>query len=264
MRASFFNTAFSYTIKRLKQQAVAERRGSMQFNGTITKHIDSILWQGYRGSESGMIIYYATDPVSEIPIREVPEDYPSTIEPEPNYETKSFGFYGCARTKIRAAFIKAKFRYLFFVTKYVGANYDFLDQVMVTGFYRISHTANVQKLHTRHLNESSCISEDSCIAVRADEAHFVSLENAFVLTPEVFKKWNVSSRVTRQTRIVLSEADTTDLLVYLRSKPNVIAEYIEETKQLQPATEIEEVEGEGDADSEETAAASEIQDDEQA
>jgi hypothetical protein len=213
----------------------------MQFNGMIPKHIDSQLWQGYRGAEKGMVIFYTTDSVSEMPIRDVPEEYPTVIVPEPNYESKTFGFYGCAHTKIRAAFIKSKLRYLFFMTKYAGANYEFMDQLMVTGFYRISHTTDVQKLHVRYLDECSCLSEDSCIALRADEVHFVALTDAFVLTPEVFTKWECPSRVTRQTRIVLNDANTADLLVYLRSKKNIVNDYIEETSRLQPASDAEEV-----------------------
>jgi hypothetical protein len=221
----------------------------MDFNGSVPKHIDSQLWQGYRGAEKGMIVFYPTDPVSEMPIREVPEEYPSTVVPEPNYESQSYGFFGCPNTKTRAAFIKSKLRYLFFMTKYVGANYDFLDQLMVTGFYRISHTTDTQKLHVRYLDDCSCMSEDTCTALRADQAHFVSLSDAFILTPAVFAKWECPTRVTRQTRIVLSDANTTDLLVYLRSKKNVLNEYIEETKRLQPAADADEIDEEnGDPD----------------
>jgi hypothetical protein len=237
----------------------------MKFNGTVPKHVNSIPWQGYRGAEKGMAIYYSTDPVSEVPIREVPEEYPTEIVPEPNYESKTFGLYGCARTKFRAAFLKSKLKYLFFMTKYAGANYEYLDQLMVTGFYRIGSTSDVSKLHVRYLDDCSCMSETTCMALRADEAHFVALEDAFILTPEVLKKWGVTARVTKQSRIQLEEEQTAELLAYLRSKENKLDLYVEETERLQPAGDSEDEEDEGaeGTDSETVVSSHSTEDDEE-
>jgi uncharacterized protein (DUF1778 family) len=214
----------------------------MDFNGRVQKSVGSIPWQDYRAANTGMIVTYTLDPVSEIPIREVPEEYPSNVLPEPNYETGTYGLYACPKNKYRNAFYKSKMRYLFFAAKYEGRKEELLDKYIMTGYYRIVKTADVVKIHARYLAEPPCMGYDMCIALRADEVHFVSLADAFVLTNEALEKWGHKSVITRQTRILLSDEQARELLEYLRSKPNALATYIEETKRLQPAGEEEEEE----------------------
>jgi hypothetical protein len=226
----------------------------MNIPGSVQKQVDSIVWQDYRSAEKGMIISYNSDPVSEIPIREVPEEYPSSIEPEPNYETGTYGMYGCPRPKMRSSFWKSKLKYLFFMTKYEGGNVDLIDQYIVTGYYRVKRTADVKRLHIRYLLEYGCMNDDTCMAFRADEIRFVSLKDVFVITPEVLAKWAVTSRLTRQTRVLLDEAQTAELLAYLRSKPDCTADYIEETKRLSPEVEEDEEDESETASNSETAA----------
>ena len=200
---------------------------------------ESIAWQDYRSSNTGMVVYYATDPISELPIREVPEELLSEILPEPNYETGTYGVYGCGKSRIRGAFAKAKNRYLLFATKYVGAKADFKDKSVITGFYRINKTADVKKLHIRFGSEYSCIDEENCIALRADEVRFVAIEDAFAITDEVMKSWEYKARITKQTRIILTEEKTMPIVDFLRSKPDITVQYIAETKRLQPHDESE-------------------------
>ncbi|MBN2037349.1 MAG: hypothetical protein JW768_11450 [Chitinispirillaceae bacterium] len=200
----------------------------------------SIAWQDYRSSNTGMVVFYATDPVSELPIREVPEEIQSDIIPEPNYETGTYGVYGCGKSKFRSAFAKAKLRYLLFVTKYAGTRAEYNDRVFITGFFRINKTADVKKLHIRYGSEYSCIDEQSCIALRADEVRFVPLEDAYEITDEVMKSWNYKAKITRQTRIILDEQQTTSIVEHLRSKPDITAQYISETKRLEPRDEEDE------------------------
>ncbi|MGD9200774.1 MAG: hypothetical protein PVI26_04350 [Chitinispirillia bacterium] len=202
--------------------------------GIVPTHIDSVRWQDYRNSNSGMVVYYNTDPVSEIPIREIPEEIPSDIAPEPNYETSSYGFYGCKHTKIRSSFLKTKLGYLFFMTRYAGTNTEFSDELMITGYYRIKKFIDVQKLHIRYLNEYSCINEDTCTALRADEVHFVSVEDGFKLSPEILSSWGCKSRITRQSKLILDDKETLDLVNYFKSKDNALELYIKETERLQP------------------------------
>lgn len=214
----------------------------MVVTGVVPTSIHSVKWQDYRGSETGMIVYYNTDPVSEIPLRELPEELPSEIVLEPNYETGTYGFYGCKHTKTRSSFNKKKIRYLLFMTRYAGTNVEFMDDLMITGFYRIKQVADVQKLHIRYLHEYSCINEDSCLALRADKVHFVAVTDAFMVTPEVLESWECKSRVTRQTKILLDKEKTAELLTYLESKKNIIDLYSSETERLQPAIDEDEEE----------------------
>jgi hypothetical protein len=212
--------------------------------GIMRKSPDSISWQDYRASTNGMIVVYASDPVSEMAIREIPDELTSAVTPEPNYESGTYGFFGCDKTKIRGAFAKSKVRYLFFLTKYAGSKEEFKDKMLITGFYRIAKTADVQKLHLRYLDECSCIDAASCIALRADEVHFVGLSDAFVVTEAQLKTWGYNAKVSRQLRIILSPENTSQMLGFLKEKPNQINAYIAETKRLSPEDEEEKPEEE--------------------
>jgi hypothetical protein len=202
--------------------------------GIMRKSPDGIGWQDYRASTNGMVVFYTSDPVSEMAIREIPEELSSAVTPEPNYETGTYGFYGCDKTKIRGAFAKSKVRYLFFSTKYLGSKEEFKDKILITGYYRIAKTADVQKLHLRYLDDCSCIDAASCMALRADEVHFVGLSDAYVVTEEQLKAWGYNAKVSRQLRIILSPENTDQLLGYLKEKPNKLDAYIKETKRLSP------------------------------
>jgi hypothetical protein len=212
--------------------------------GIMKQSVDGVAWQDYRASNAGMIVFYASDPISEIPIREIPEEIGSDILPEPNYESKVFGLFGCIRPKIRQAFFKSKLRYLFFLTKYAGSKEEFKEKFLVTGYFRINKTADVQKLHFRYVKDSACLETDSCIALRADEVRFVSLQDAFVVGDEQLKAWGYNAKINRQVRIVLDAEKTSVLLDYLKSKPDQTEGYVAETKRLQPHGESEEEESE--------------------
>lgn len=209
-------------------------------NDVMKLSVERVLWQDYRASDTGMVVFYTSDPVSELPIREIPEELPSDILPEPNYETGTYGFYGCGKSKIRNAFVKSKIRYLIFMTKYAGTNSEFKDQLLVTGYFRINRVADMKRLHIRYCADYSCLDEDVCNALRADEKRFVSVEDAFVITDEVLKSWNYKARVTRQTRVVLDEEKTMEVIDYLKSKNDITDEYISETERLQPHSSDEE------------------------
>lgn len=217
--------------------------------GIMRKSPDGISWQDYRASTNGMVVFYASDPVSEMAIREIPEELTSAITPEPNYETGTYGFYGCDKTKIRGAFAKSKVRYLFFLTKYLGSKEEFKDKMLITGYYRVAKTADVQKLHLRYLDEYSCIDAPSCIALRADEVRFVGLSDAFVVTEEQLKAWGYNAKVSKQLRIILTPENTAQVLAYLKEKPDQLNAYVAETKRLSPDAEEE---TEGSSEGEET------------
>jgi hypothetical protein len=207
--------------------------------------ISGALWQDYRASNVGMVIFYGGDPISELPIREVPVSYPSEIAPEPNYETGTFGFYSCSQAKIRSTFVKSRIRYLIFITKYIGSNEDLKGRYMVTGFYRVTKIADVKRQHIRFCEDFSCLDESVCYALRAEECRFVAAEDAFPVTADVLKGWGFGGRITRQSRIILTEEQTEAVIGHLRGKPDIHDKYIEETTRLQPH-----IEGGGDGDGE--------------
>ena len=212
----------------------------MSTDHVLNISVESASWQDYRASNTAMIVFYATDPVSELPIREIPEELPTELLPEPNYETGTYGFYGCGKGKIRAAFVKSKIRNLLFVTRYAGTSADYKDRYFITGWYRIFKTADVKKHHIRYTSEYSCLDEDACYALRADTVHFVSIANAFEVTPDVLRSWNYNARLTKQTRIILDPEQTAAVLEHLQSKPDITDDYIAETKRLWPHIDEEE------------------------
>jgi len=216
---------------------------SMGF-GITKKSIDGIQWQDYRAANTGMIVNYTSDPVSEIPIREIPEEFDSPVLPEPNYESKSYGFYGCVRPKIRLAFAKSKIRYLFFITKYMGTKEEFKDKIMITGYYHVFKTADVSKIHLRYVDDCACLDADTCIALRANEIKFVSAADAYMVTDAMLKSWGYNAKVTKQLRIPLDAEQTAVVLDYLKAKPDATDTYIAETKRLQPHGNDEEEESE--------------------
>ncbi len=66
--------------------------------------LESASWQDYRASNIGMVVFYASDPISEIPIREIPEELPSEIAPEPNYETGTYKIWQAEHSILFAIF----------------------------------------------------------------------------------------------------------------------------------------------------------------
>lgn len=200
----------------------------------LRKSVDTLPWQDYRSNNTGMIIYYNSDPISEMAIREVPDDATSEVVQEPHYESGTFGVFGCARTKIRSAFYKGKFRYLLLMTRYAGTKADFKDKLVITGFYHVYKTAELKKLHMRYMSEYSCLDQDECKALRADEVHMVAIEDAYFITKDVLKELAFESKITRQTRIILTAEQVEKILQYLRSKPNQREQYCAETKRLMP------------------------------
>ncbi len=206
----------------------------MTIHTHIPKSIDSVLWQDHRAAETGIIVVYASDPVSEMPVRKIPDEIPSDISPEPNYESGTYGFFGCISPKTRTRIVRSRARYLFFLTQYEGRNQEKRGSFLVTGYYRLHKAADVQKLHLRYLPNPNCISTDPCWAVKADKVHFVHTNEAFEVTPEVMETWDKKKKITSQTRIELTDEHTASLIEYLDSKPNAVAKYIEETKRLQP------------------------------
>ena len=206
----------------------------MSIDHALNISVEGAAWQDYRASNTSMIVFYATDPVSELPIREIPEELPTDISPDPNYETATYGFFGCSKGKIRTAFVKAKIRHLLFITKYVGTKTECKDKFYITGYYRITKTADVKRLHVRNLPDYSCLDEPACFAFKAESSCFVSIDDAFEVTPAVLKAWGYASKLTRQTRITLDEAQTAKVVDYLRSKPNITDALIAETERLWP------------------------------
>lgn len=196
--------------------------------------IENVTWQDYRASNTSMVLFYTSDPVSELPIREIPEELPSDVLPEPHYESGTYGYYGCSKSKVRNAFVKSKIRYILFMTRYSGTLAEFKDRIFITGYYRVHKIADAKKVHIRFCPDYSCLDEDHCYSLRADDKRFVTIGDAFEITDAVLKKWGYTSKITKQTRIQLDEEKTTEVINFLSEKPDSTPVYIMETKRLWP------------------------------
>ena len=126
------------------------------------------------------------------------------------------------------------------MTKYEGTSADFKGKYFLTGYYRIAKTADLKRQHIRYLSDYSCLDEDVCQALRAEEVRFVRIEDAFEITEKVVKQWGGKGKITRQTRFLLNEEQTTEVLEFLQSKNDATQEYIAETVRLQPHSSAEE------------------------
>ncbi len=199
--------------------------------------IENVTWQDYRASNTSMVLFYTSDPVSELPIREIPEELPSDVLPEPHYESGTYGYYGCSKSKVRNAFVKSKIRYILFMTKYSGTLAEYKDRIFITGFYRVHKIADAKKIHIRYCPDYSCLDEDHCYSMRADEKRFVAIGDAFEISDSVLKKWGYASKITKQTRIQLDEEKTMEIVNFLSDKPDSTPVYIMETKRLWPVEE---------------------------
>lgn len=201
-------------------------------NGDIPGTVNSVKWQGYRGGDAGVIVYYESDPNSELPIRKVPVKESQSAFFDPNYETKTFGLYGCGATNLRNKFVKKKWGYVFFITKYKGTIEEFEDKLIMTGYYRIDRTADVQKLHLRHLDEYSCFDARNCHALRADEAVFLKTEDSYNLTTTSLKSFGHDKKVTKMTKIEITDEMVKKILKKFTGKENAIEEYCDLTQEL--------------------------------
>jgi hypothetical protein len=206
----------------------------MSING-----VTNISWQGYRHKEAGIIVYYDSNEAASLPVRNTTGKKGKKADSDPNYESATYGLHSCSASRHRANFIKNKYGYVFFMTKYQGRSEKFKDKIMITGFYKIGSTADVQKLHLRYLEENSCFSEKLCYALKAsinekgeNDAVFLSEEDAYVLNLAALKSFGVDKKITKATKIELNEENTKKLLKKFEGKENKIGDYIKQTQDL--------------------------------
>ena len=189
-----------------------------------------IPWQGYRHKETGVLVYYDSSKTSMLPIRD-------SAAADPNYETGTCGLYGCNASPHRAIFVKNKFGYLFFMTKYQGTNAKLKDKMIITGYYKVGSIADVQKIHMRHVEDNSCYSEKICYALRAgvnekgeSDVVFLSEDDAYILNAAALKSLDIDKKITKAAKIKLDEEKTKKLLKKFEGKENKTADYISQTQ----------------------------------
>jgi hypothetical protein len=200
--------------------------------GYLDKLVGSVRWQDYRAKNTGVIVYYESDKDSDLPIRKVSVSRLSEADFDPNYETKTYGFYGCENTNLRNNFIKKRRKYVFFMTRYRGTIQKYANKLMITGYYRVAKNYDVQNLHLRSLEKYTCFNAKQCQAFLADEAAFFAPEDAYHLTAASLKSFGYEKKVTRMTKIEVDEDNTKKILKKFKGKDDIRAEYAETTQEL--------------------------------
>lgn len=209
--------------------------------GKVTVGIKSIKWQGFRSGTTGIVVYYESDTDSELPIRMITGTRKTDHnEVDPNYETMTYGLYDCVNSKLRNVFARKKYGYVFFMTRYQGTIEELEGKYLLTGYYRVDATSDVQKLHLRHLEDTTCINGKTCQALRAGEAVFLTAEDSYKLTKAALKSIGYEKKVTRMTKIELTEEMVKKLLKKFEGKENALAKYIDEHAALRPVIEDDE------------------------
>jgi len=140
------------------------------------KHINTSKWQDYRGKAEGILIYLDTSPSSDLPVRDVLNEYGKGFKSEPNYDTNTYGFFGCSNTKLNTSIIKSRRRYFFFGTQYSGALEPFKDKFLIIGYMRIDKILDIRKRHAHNWMETKgdgdapeCINLQECWAFYSDK-----------------------------------------------------------------------------------------------
>ncbi|GHV10814.1 hypothetical protein AGMMS49938_00460 [Fibrobacterales bacterium] len=195
---------------------------------TIRTQINLEGWQDYRSNQNGAILFTETSHHSLVPVRDQLNENGNGVFLDPNYETGTVGLFAYKNTKEINKAIAAKSRYLFFGTRYEGANADFKNKYLIYGYQRIDKIKDVRGLFlNKFLNdpEPTFITLDKCLATWG-LMRFVSFEDAYHLTDDQLREWGYPGRAARPLRTIFKEEHAKILVNYFDSKPDQTDEYI--------------------------------------
>lgn len=199
-------------------------------------------WQGFRGKNTGSLLYVETSRLSVVPVRDQLNENEKGSFSEPNYETSTYGFVSCCNVKAINKIVKTnKSRYIFFGTRYEGGDADYKNKYLIMGYMRIEHTKDVRSRHIQAYMATQGAEEPECMLLEEDIAvhgpmHFVSLQDSYLLTDDRLKSWGYKGHASRQLKTVFSEAHTKEILDYLDSRDDKIDEYIATVEEFKKAS----------------------------
>lgn len=198
------------------------------------KQINLDGWQDYRGAHSGLVVYVETSKQSVLPCRDQLNEHDKGCMYEPNYETRTYGWESCCNPKVINGAIKAKYRYLLFLTRYEGVLREFKDKYLIHGYMRIDKIIDARK---RHMNrfvladegtpEPECLDLDHSYACYSEDMKFYSVEDSFVLDNAALERWDYKGRLSRQMKLVAEGAALDEVLAHFSTKSDLNAEYIQ-------------------------------------
>ncbi len=198
-------------------------------------------WQGFRGKNTGSLLYVETSRMSVVPVRDQLNENGKGSFSEPNYETSTYGFASCCNVKaINKIVLSNKSRYILFGTRYEGGDADYKNKFLIMGYMKIANTKDVRSRHIQSYMAASGAEEPECMRLEKDIAvqgpmHFVSLQDCYVLTDERLKEWGYKGHANRQLKTVFSEEHTKEILDHLDSRDDKIDEYIATVEEFKKA-----------------------------
>ncbi len=198
-------------------------------------------WQGFRGKNTGSLLYVETSRMSVVPVRDQLNENGKGSFLEPNYETSTYGFASCCNVKaINKIVLSNKSRYILFGTRYEGGDADYKNKFLIMGYMKIANTKDVRSRHIQSYMAASGAEEPECMRLEKDIAvqgpmHFVSLQDCYVLTDERLKEWGYKGHANRQLKTVFSEEHTKEILDHLDSRDDKIDEYIATVEEFKKA-----------------------------
>lgn len=169
-------------------------------------------------TDEGYLCYYWSTTLHEIPVRRV-ERIAHGGKPEPNYETRTYGYFACCEWPARSGCVNDHRRYIFFRTR------DYADIrpewdpgcSYIVGYYEVS-----DYLETRR----NC-GHGPCYALLASTVRFVKPEKAVKLDGELYqdlfgKEYPNNFRAPRKL-----DENAVSLLLKRLSGDNAIDRYVE-------------------------------------
>ncbi|MBF0433274.1 MAG: hypothetical protein HQK83_18485 [Fibrobacteria bacterium] len=198
------------------------------------RQINISKWQDYRGKGQGVLIYTNTSKKTELPIRDILNEYKKGFQVDPNYETSTYNFLACTNSKLISSFFKNRRSYLFFGTSYSGTLDEFQKKYFLYGYMKIQKFLDMRKLHMRKWMEKNegnespvCVDLKECLGVYSEDMHFFHPEDCFDLTEEVMKSWGYSGRVAMHMKLTFSDDAVDTILEHFASKTPRDDEYIQ-------------------------------------
>lgn len=198
-------------------------------------------WQGFRGKNTGSLLYVETSRMSVVPVRDQLNENGKGFFSEPNYETSTYGFVSCCNVKsINKIVFTNKSRYILFGTRYEGGDADFKNKYLIMGYMKIAYTKDVRSRHIQAYMATPGAEEPECMLLEKDIAvegpmHFVSLQDSYVLTDDRLKEWGYKGHANRQLKTVFSEEHTRQILEHLDSRTDKMDEYIATVEEFKKA-----------------------------
>jgi hypothetical protein len=217
------------------------------------KNINVSNWQDYRGKSEGVLVYLNTSSQSDLPIRDIMDEFEKGSQTEPHYETGTFGLMSCVEHKLRAAIFKNRKRYIFFGTSYQGTNEEYKGKFLLTGYMRLDKYLDVRKRHMHQWMQQQegeapeCVDAKESIAYYSSEMNFYAPEDCFELNAEVMQSWGYKGRIAKHMKLSFSQSSTQQVLEHFATKKSITEDYAK----LSVEMEQERLEAEEEEDTEE-------------